>query len=59
MPLPLLGFVIAQLGLRAIPVLLRSGQMAMRYLITTPELKAQHYENLEKEFLVRMLLLMI
>ena len=36
MPVPLLGIALTQLGIRAIPVLLRTGQMAIRYLITSP-----------------------
>ena len=51
MPIPLLGFVIVQLGLRAIPVLLRSGQMAMRYLITTPGAKGKAMQELGKRVL--------
>ena len=51
MPLPLLGFVVAQLGLRAIPVLLRSGQYAMRYLITTPGAKGKAMQELGKRVL--------
>ena len=51
MPLPLLGFAIAQLGLRAIPVLLRSGQMAMRYLITEPGAKGTALRELGKRVL--------
>jgi hypothetical protein len=51
MAIPLLGFVIAQLGLRAIPVLLRSGQMAMRYLITTPGAKGKAMQELGKRVL--------
>ena len=51
MALPLLGFVVAQLGLRAIPVLLRSGQYAMRYLITTPGAKGKAMQELGKRVL--------
>ena len=51
MPLPLLGFVVAQLGLRAIPVLLRSGQYAMRYLITEPGTKGTALRELGKRVL--------
>ena len=51
MPLPLLGFVVAQLGLRAIPVLLRSGQYAMRYIVTTPGAKGKAMQELGKRVL--------
>ena len=51
MPIPLLGFVIVQLGLRAIPVLLRSGSYAMRYLITTPGTKGTALRELGKRVL--------
>ena len=51
MPVPLLGFVVAQLGLRAIPVLLRSGQYAMRYIVTTPGAKGKAMQELGKRVL--------
>ena len=51
MPVPLLGFVVAQLGLRAIPVLLRSGQYAMRYIVTTPGAKGKALQTLGKKVL--------
>ena len=51
MPVPLLGFVVAQLGLRAIPVLLRSGQYAMRYIVATPGAKGKAMQELGKRVL--------
>ena len=45
MPVPLLGIAIAQIGLRAIPVLLRTGQMAIRYMVTTPGNKGKVLKN--------------
>ena len=51
MPVPLIGFIISQLGLRAIPVLLRSGQMAMRYIVTTPGAKGKALQTLGKKVL--------
>ena len=51
MALPLLGFVIAQLGLRAIPVMLRTGSHAMRYIVTTPGAKGKAMQELAKRVL--------
>ena len=51
MAIQLLGFAIAQLGLRAIPVLLRSGQHAMRYIVTTPGAKGKAMQELAKRVL--------
>ena len=45
MALPLIGIAITQLGLRAIPVLLRTGQMAMRYMVTSPGNKGKVLKN--------------
>ena len=51
MALPLLGFAIAQLGLRAIPVMLRTGSYAMRYFVTTPGAKGKAMQELAKRVL--------
>ena len=54
MPAPVvigLGFAIQQLGLRAIPVLLRSGQTAMRYFVTSPGSKGKTTTELAKRVL--------
>ena len=51
MAVQLLGFAIAQLGLRAIPVMLRTGQMAMRYFVATPGTKGKAMQELAKRVL--------
>ena len=53
MPVPValgIGFAIQQIGLRAIPVLLRSGQTAMRYFVTTPGSKGKELTKIAKRF---------
>ena len=54
MPVPValgIGFAIQQIGLRAIPVLLRSGQTAMRYFVTTPGSKGKELTKIAKKVL--------
>jgi len=54
MPVPValgIGFAIQQIGLRALPVLLRSGQTAMRYFVTTPGSKGKEITKIAKRFL--------
>ena len=48
---PIIGFAIQQLGLRAIPVLLRTGQTAMRYFVTSPGSKGKATTELAKRVL--------
>jgi len=48
---PIIGFAIQQLGLRAIPVLLRTGQTAMRYFVTSPGNKGKATTELAKRVL--------
>ena len=48
---PRIGFAIQQLGLRAIPVLLRTGQTAMRYFVTSPGSKGKATTELAKRVL--------
>ena len=48
---PIIGFAIQQLGLRAIPVLLRTGQTAMRYFATSPGNKGKATTELAKRVL--------
>ena len=48
---PIIGFAIQQLGLRAIPVLLRTGQTAMRYFVTSPGSKGKTTTELAKRVL--------
>ena len=52
MPVPValgIGFAIQQIGLRAIPVLLRSGQTAMRYFVTTPGSKGKELTKIARK----------
>ena len=56
MPVPLIGFLLAQLGIRAIPVMLRvatqrGGHLAMRYILTDPKAKIQISSKLAKQVL--------
>ena len=54
MPVPValgIGFTIQQIGLRAIPVLLRSGQTAMRYFVTTPGSKGKELTKIARKVL--------
>ena len=44
-----LGFAIQQIGLRAIPVLLRSGQTAMRYFVTSPGSKGKELTTIARK----------
>ena len=56
MPVPvaaIIGIAIQQLGIRAIPVLLRTGQTAMRYIITSPGSKGNITKELAKKYLPR------
>ena len=53
MALPLLGFAIAQLGLRAIPVMLRTGRIAMRYILDNPAAKEKITSGLARKILTR------
>ena len=52
MPAPAIlgiGFAIQQIGLRAIPVLLRSGQTAMRYFVTQPGSKGKELTKIARK----------
>ena len=52
MPAPIalgIGFAIQQIGLRAIPVLLRSGQTAMRYFVTSPGSKGKELTTIARK----------
>lgn len=49
----IIGFAIQQIGIRAIPVLLRTGQTAMRYFVTTPGSKGKTVTELLKRVLGR------
>ena len=52
MPVPAalgIGFAIQQIGLRAIPVLLRSGQTAMRYFVTSPGSKGKELTKIARK----------
>ena len=54
MPAPIalgIGFAIQQLALRAVPVLLRTGQNAMRYYVTHPGSKGKELTELAKRVL--------
>ena len=52
MPVPValgLGFAIQQIGLRALPVLLRSGHTAMRYFVTSPGSKGKELTKIARK----------
>tara|TARA_Y100000296_G_scaffold77104_1_gene98356 strand:- start:365 stop:1465 length:1101 start_codon:yes stop_codon:yes gene_type:complete len=49
----IIGFAIQQLGIRAVPVLLRTGQTAMRYFATNPGSKGKTVTELLKKVLGR------
>ena len=52
MPVPValgIGFAIQQIGLRALPVLLRSGQTAMRYFVTSPGSKGKELTKIARK----------
>ena len=50
MALPL-GFLIAQLGMRAVPVMLRTGRIAMRYILDNPAAKEKITSGLARNVL--------
>ena len=52
MALPL-GFLIAQLGMRAVPVMLRTGRIAMRYILDNPAAKEKITSGLARKILTR------
>ena len=52
MPVPIalgIGFTVQQIGLRVLPVLLRSGQTAMRYFVTTPGNKGKELTKIARK----------
>ena len=52
MPVPIalgIGFTVQQIGLRVLPVLLRSGQTAMRYFVTTPGSKGKELTKIARK----------
>ena len=48
-----LGFLIAQLGMRAVPVMLRTGRIAMRYILDNPAAKEKITSGLARKILTR------
>jgi len=48
-----LGFLIAQLGIRAVPVMLRTGRIAMRYILDNPAAKEKITSGLARKILTR------
>jgi len=48
-----LGFLIAQLGIRVVPVMLRTGRIAMRYILDNPAAKEKITSGLARKILTR------